>query len=47
MKKIVLYSLLALGLVTFATQVYNQNRTTLTVAPDIPPPDCLPTNCSK
>ena len=47
MRKMTLYSLLALGLATLATQVYQSNAPVLAVAPDIPPPDCGPTGCTQ
>ncbi len=46
MKKIGLFSLLALGLLTLGTQVQRHNPTPIVVAPDVPPPDCMPSNCT-
>jgi len=46
MKKIALFSCLALGLMTLAAQVEKQSSTVLAVAPDVPPPDCLPDRCT-
>jgi hypothetical protein len=45
MKKIALFSLLALGLMTLATQVNYQSPVALSFSPDVPPPDCAPNNC--
>lgn len=47
MKKIALFSLLALGVLTLGTQIRHQNLTPIVVAPDIPPPDCMPDNCTN
>jgi len=47
MKKIVLFSLIALGLAAVVTQARQQTPTVLVGAPDIPPPSCGPDNCQQ
>lgn len=45
MKKIALFSLLALGMLTVGTPVQKQNPTGPIITRDLPPPDCMPNNC--
>jgi hypothetical protein len=47
MKKIALFSLLALGFLTLGAQIQHQKTTVLTGTLDVPPPDCMPNNCTN